>query len=263
MAMGLHVAPDALQLPAGETGGQAFVANNGAIPVSNTGSVPAAASMIAVVNSGNNPAFANNTGNSLAAVSPAAATKKGWVSLFDGKSLNGWKVGENAGTFSVENGAIVVHGPRAHLFYVGDAGQHNFRNFEFEAKVKTTPGSNSGIYFHTAYQEKGWPEKGFEVQVNNSHTDWKRTSSLYDIKDIREVHAADDVWYTQYIRVQGKTVTLKVNGKTVLEYTEPEHTTAPQGHAGRVIDRGTFALQGHDPKSKVYFKDLKVRQLPD
>ncbi len=186
-----------------------------------------------------------------------------WIPLFDGKTLNGWTVGENAGTFSVEDGKIVVHGPRAHLFYTGDAGGHNFKNFEFEATVMTTPGSNSGIYFHTEYQEKGWPGKGFEVQVNNSHTDWKRTGSLYDVKEIKEKLADDNVWYTQSIRVTGKQVTIKVNGKTVLEYTEPAGAVSPEGHPGRVIGSGTFALQGHDPKSKVYYKDVKVKILPD
>src|SRR5262245_18282717 len=82
-----------------------------------------------------------------------------WISLFDGKSLANWKVGENASTFSVENGTIVAHGPTAHLFYTGDVRQHNFKNFEFKADVMTTPGSNSGIYFHTEYQESSWPKK--------------------------------------------------------------------------------------------------------
>ena len=61
-------------------------------------------------------------------------TDNDWVSLFDGKSLNGWKVGNNAETFSIENGAISVHGKVAHLFYVGDVNQHNFKNFEFNAQ---------------------------------------------------------------------------------------------------------------------------------
>src|ERR1700733_6343889 len=105
----------------------------------------------------------------------------GWISLFDGKSLKDWKVGKNASTFSVDSGMIIVHGPTAHLFYVGDVKNHDFKNFEFKAQVMTTPGSNSGIYFHTVYQDSSWPAKGFEVQVNNSHSDWKRTGSLYDI----------------------------------------------------------------------------------
>ena len=127
------------------------------------------------------------------------AQDAGWVSLFDGKSLDGWKVGENAASFSVADGAIVVNGPRAHLYYVGPVGNHDFKNFEFKADVMTTPGSNSGIYFHTAYQEGGWPSKGYEVQVNNSHTDPKRTAGLYAIvgqhgaagQGRRMVHDAD------------------------------------------------------------------------
>src|ERR1700712_358794 len=114
-----------------------------------------------------------------------------WVSLFDGKSLSGWKVGDNASTFSVSNGEIVVHGPTAHLFYDGDYHNHSFKNFELKVDVMTYPGSNSGIYFHTQYQETGWPSHGFEVQVNNSHTDWKRTGSLYNVVDVKEIYVKD------------------------------------------------------------------------
>jgi len=109
-----------------------------------------------------------------------------WVSLFDGKSLTDWKVGNNASTFSVQNGEIVVHGPTAHIFYDGPYKDHNFKNFELKVDVMTMPGSNSGIYFHTIYQDGGWPSRGFEVQVNNSHTDWRRTGSLYGISDVRK-----------------------------------------------------------------------------
>ena len=184
-----------------------------------------------------------------------------WISLFDGKSLDGWKASENPETFSVEDGMIVVHGPRSHLFYVGDVQNHNFKNFEFKAQVMTTPGSNSGMYFHTEYQEEGWPSKGYEVQVNNSHTDWRRTASLYAIDDVREVPAKDNEWFTQHIIVQGKKVTIKVNGETQVEYTEPDNLEADRGD--RRISSGTFALQGHDPESKVYYKDIMVKPLPD
>jgi len=186
-----------------------------------------------------------------------------WIPLFDGKSLDNWKVGDNAGTFTIENGTIVAHGPVAHLFYEGDVAQHNFKNFEFKADVMTTPGSNSGIYFHTAYQEKSWPQKGYEVQVNNSHTDWRRTGSLYGIQDIKEVFVKDNEWFTEYIKVEGKRVTVKLNDKTVVEYTEPENVQRDAGSEGRVLSSGTFALQGHDPNSKVFFKNIMVRPLPD
>ena len=189
--------------------------------------------------------------------------QEGWVSLFDAKSLTGWKVGENANTFSVENGTIVAHGPTAHLFYQGEVHQHNFKNFEFKADVMTTPGSNSGIYFHTVYQDSSWPKKGYEVQVNNSHTDWRRTGSLYAVQDVKEVYVKDNEWFTEYFKVEGKHVIVKINDKTVVDYTEPDNVKRDAGSEGRLISSGTFALQGHDPNSKVFFKNIMVKVLPD
>ena len=186
---------------------------------------------------------------------------KGWISLFDGKSLNNWKVGENASTFSVDSGMIIAHGPVAHLFYNGDVMNHNFKNFEFKAEVMTNPGSNSGIYLHTVYQESSWPKKGYEVQVNNSHTDWRRTGSLYAIEDVKEVYVKDKEWYTEYIKVEGKRIIIKINDKTVVDYTEPENVKRGPGNEARLISSGTFALQGHDPKSIVHYRNILVRPL--
>lgn len=191
-----------------------------------------------------------------------AATPDGWVSLFDGNTLTGWRASENPATFSVDDGKIVVHGPRAHLFYEGPVMNHDFENFEFKAQVMTTPGSNSGIFFHTEYQEEGWPAKGYEVQVNNTQSDWRRTGSLYSYDDVREVHVPDNEWFTQHIIVQDDKVTVKLNGKTVVEYTEPEDAERSAGEQGRRLSSGTFALQGHDPDSRVYYKDIMVKPLP-
>jgi len=183
-----------------------------------------------------------------------SAADDGWIKLFDGKSLNGWKAAEHPATFTVADGAIVVYGERAHLFYEGDAHQHNFKNFEFKADVMTTPGSNSGIFIHTAYQEEGWPSKGYEIQVNNTHTDWRKTGSIYAVQDVKEAPAKDNEWFTEQITVQGKKITIKINGKVINEYTEGEN--------GR-LSSGTIALQGHDPKSKVYYKNVMIKVLPD
>lgn len=184
-----------------------------------------------------------------------------WISLFDGKSLDGWKVGDNAETFSVDSGMIKVNGNTAHLFYDGAVNNHDFKNFEFKADVLTKPHSNSGIYFHTQFQQGSWPEKGYEVQVNNSHGDWRRTGSLYAVEDVKEVYVKDDVWFTEYIKVEGKHVIIKINDKTVVDYTEPDNVQRPDDMKGRVISDGTFALQGHDPGSTVYFKNIMVKVL--
>jgi hypothetical protein len=187
--------------------------------------------------------------------------KEKWINLFDGKTFDGWKASDKPGTFSIKDGMIVVHGERSHLYYVGPVENANFKNFEFMAKVKTEPGSNSGIYFHTAFQETGWPEKGYETQINNSHSDWKRTSSIYDVVNVKQVPAKDNEWFTQHIIVKDKHVIVKTNGKVIVDYTEPENVERPEW-PGRKFSSGTFCLQGHDPKSIVYYKDIKVKPLP-
>jgi len=180
-----------------------------------------------------------------------------WVSMFDGKSLQGWKAStENPETFTVEDGTIKVFGPRAHLFYGAD-GNSKFTNFEFECEVKTTEGANSGIFFHTSYQDKGWPSYGYEAQVNATHEDWRKSGSVYGVKDLREIAHKDNEWFTYLIKVEGKKVTIKFNGEVVNEYIEPADHTWKK----KCLRTGTIAIQGHDPKSLVYFRNLRIRSL--
>ena len=202
-------------------------------------------------------------GSLLIALTASFSTRQddGWISLFDGETLDGWRASEHPDTFSVEDGKIVVDGPRAHLFYEGPVENHDFDNFEFKAQVMTTPGSNSGMYVHTQYQEEGWPSQGYEIQVNNSHTDWRRTGSLYGIDDVKEQIVPDNEWYTEHIIVDGKHITVKINGQTVVDYTEPDDVQREEGSEDRRLSSGTVALQGHDPDSKVYYKDIMVKPL--
>ncbi len=185
-----------------------------------------------------------------------------WIPLFNGKNLENWKVGENADTFSVVDGAIKVAGTRAHLFYQGDIANHNFKNFEFKATVMTKPGANSGIYIHTEYQQGGWPSKGYEVQVNNSQEDWKRTGSLYDVLNVQETYVSDNEWYTEYVKVEGNRIIVKINDIVVVDYTEPKEPKRNDGQKNRLLSSGTFALQGHDPGSVIFYKDIMVKPLP-
>src|SRR5882762_5687601 len=101
----------------------------------------------------------------------AADDEAGFKTLFDGKTFAGWKMAnEHPDTWKIEDGAFVAKGERCHLYYVGD--EQPFKDFELKVDVMTEPNSNGGIYFHTEYQETSWPRKGFECQVNVSHTDW-------------------------------------------------------------------------------------------
>jgi len=192
------------------------------------------------------------------AVRADAAADDGWIELFNGKSLDGWKVGDNASSFKVEDGAIVVNGPRAHLFYDGPVQNHDFRNFEVKAEIMTFPKANSGFYIHTKYQETGWPDVGYEVQVNNSHKDPVRTGSLYNVVKVFEPASPDNQWFTMYVKVEGQRILVKVGDKTLVDYTEK-----PEDIKGnRKLSSGTFALQAHDPVSKVLYRSVKVRPLP-
>ena len=188
------------------------------------------------------------------------SVEDGFVSLFDGKSLSGWKVAEeNPQSWKVVDGKLVCEGPRCHLFYAGKLAP--FRNFHFVADIMTMPGSNAGIYFHTKYQATDWPRQGFECQVNVSHKDPKKTSSLYAVDNVADPGVKDNEWYTQEIIVKGNNIVLKVNGKTMVNYTEAEGQAPASKQFERLLGEGTFALQAHDPDSKVYFKNLRVKKL--
>ena len=205
-------------------------------------------------------AKADDAAQAAAAIKPDS---DGFYSLFDGKTLNGWKVGKNPETFTVNEGMICAKGPGpSHLFYVGPVQNHDFKDFHFKAEVMTFPNANSGIYFHTKFQEEGWPSQGFECQVNNTYEkDPRKTASLYAVKDVKQAAAKDNEWFTYEIIVKGRQITMKINGKTVNEHTIAEDYKPPQNMKGRVLSSGTFALQGHDPGSKVCYRNIKVKPL--
>lgn len=188
-----------------------------------------------------------------------AADEAGFKRLDDGKSFAGWKANENAESWKIDDGAFVAHGPRSHLFYVGD--DKPFVNFELKVDVKTEPHSNGGIYFHTRYQDSGWPKYGFEAQVNNTYNkDPRKSGSLYQVQDVAEQKLKDDVWNTETIIVRGKHIIIKLNDETVVDYTEPAGQQ-PGKDFTRVVGSGTFALQAHDPESTVRYKNIRVKRL--
>lgn len=193
--------------------------------------------------------------SSVSAAEPTA-DKDGWLTIFDGKSLDGWKIAEeDKKSFSLQEGAIVAHGPRSHAFYMGS--DKPFKNFEFKAEVMTKENSNGGIFFHTKYQETDWPKIGHECQVNNTfNKDPQKTGGVYNKSKVLEAPAKDNEWFHYYIKVEGKRVIVKINDKQVVDYTEGECADT------RCVGEGTFALQAHDPGSTVYYRNIQVKRLP-
>lgn len=196
----------------------------------------------------------------IAAPLMAAENETGFTPLMDGKTFDNWKIAEpERKSWTIEDGAFVARGDRSHLFYM-PKDEKPFVNFELKVDVKTTSGSNGGIFIHTAWQESNWPKAGYEIQVNQTHSDWRKSGSIYAVNDVKETHVKDGEWYTNHIIVQGKRIIVKLNDKVVNDWTE-EPDRKPGPDFTRILSSGTFALQAHDPKSVVHYRDVRVKRL--
>jgi hypothetical protein len=184
----------------------------------------------------------------------SAADKDGWISLFNGKDLTGWKLSDKS-KITVEDGKIICQGRASHAFT-----DWQFKYFIFEADVQTHPHANSGIYFHTHYQAKGFPDTGYESQVNVSHGDPVKTGSLYHVVLLKTTPAKDNEWYKQTIIVEGKHIIVKVNDEVVVDYTEKPEDAAKRKEK---LSCGSFALQAHDPRSVTWYRNIRVKPLAD
>ena len=184
--------------------------------------------------------------------------KEAWVQLFNGKDLTGWKVyPKGVGKWKVEDGAIVGSGNASHLF----SERGDYKNFRFRIEAKINDKGNSGQYVRTKF-EKGFPT-GFEAQINATHGDPVKTGSLYpdgrqaDMKKVtsnivlKAPHEPDE-WFTQEVVCVGPKITIIVNGKKTVEWTDPKHR----------FKSGHFAIQQHDPGSVVRVRKVEVMELP-
>jgi hypothetical protein len=171
----------------------------------------------------------------------------GWVKMFNGQNLDGWKATERPDNWTVQDGMIVGKGERSHLFWM----QEECENCEFKATVKISDKGNSGMYFRAQFGGPGWP-KGYEAQVNSSHGDPVKTGSLYNIVKNFDPLVPPDTWFTQHIIADGNHITIKVNDKVIVDHVEEKN----------LHTKGYLALQQHDPGSTVMYKDLMFRKLP-
>ena len=180
-----------------------------------------------------------------------AEVEAGFTSLSDGKTFDGWKSStDHADTWKLEDGAFVTRGQTAHLFYVGPLAP--FTNFDLRVDVMSDPGANGGIYFHTKFQQAGFPRFGIETQVDNSHSDWRRTGSLYGFVKVLDQLVPPDTWFTQEVTAVGNHIVIKVNGKTTVDYVDTKNTHM----------KGHFAFQQHNLGSEVWIRNVQVKELP-
>ncbi|MEZ5942347.1 MAG: DUF1080 domain-containing protein [Planctomycetaceae bacterium] len=188
-------------------------------------------------------------------VNLAQADDAKWISLFDGKSLDGWKkVGREDSNWEVKDGAITGTGQPSML--VTTTGP--YKNFRYRAEVKINDGGNSGLYFRTK-PEPGFVD-GYEAQIDSTHRDPIRTGSLYGFCHVYQQHVKPDTWFTYELEVRddvwrGREMTrikITVDGNELYEYLDFAKTF-PEGH---------FAFQQHDPGSVVSIRKVEVQPLP-
>jgi len=204
-------------------------------------------------------ALAASAAGATAAEKAGADDKEsGWVSLFDGKTLSGWEMlelGEKGSSkWEVKDGALVGTGKPSMLY----SPKGHYKNFRYRAEIKINDHGNSGMYVR-APKERTFT-KGYEIQVNSSHTDPVRTGSVYTYVEVFKQLVPPDTWFTQEVEVVDKEyrgkmlphITVWVNGE--LLYLFRDHTGfAREGH---------FAFQQHDPGSVVQIRKVEVKELP-
>jgi len=208
----------------------------------------------------------------LLALTTAVSHAEDWRPLFNGKDVTGWRANLDPAAFTVVDGVLRVHASsqtRAHLFYVGDRqdGLEAFKDFELEATVRAEPNSNGGIFVHTdmtTRDDRKHLARGYEVQLNSSTQEKRKTGSLYAIVDLDQSPVDETNWFTVRIVVRGKRITVSLDGKEVVDYTEPPDVVRPENRAGRIFSPhgGAIALQAHDSGSVWYFRDIRIKVLP-
>jgi len=179
-----------------------------------------------------------------------------WISLFDGKSLDGWeRVGNEKSKWVVEDGAMTASGPASML--VNTSGP--YKNFRYRAECKISDGGNSGLYFRTT-RKPGFMD-GYEAQIDSTHTDPIRTGSLYGMCHVYKELVKPDTWFNYELEVRddiwrGRKMTrvkITVDGNELYEYMDFELT----------FKNGHFAFQHHDPGSIVHVRKVEVMRLAD
>jgi hypothetical protein len=192
-------------------------------------------------------------------VTPPAVTP-GFVSLFNGKDLKGWRTHQSQrGKWEVKDGVLIGSGPQDSYLYTDE---DDFVDFELHVEAKVNDGGNSGVFFRAGSAPTLPPRNphhpsGYEVQINSTHADLERTGSLFAypggcVASHRDRLIPAGRWFTLDIRAEGDHINVKVDGKTTADFTNQATRNT----------RGTIALEHLDARTVVEFRKLEVKRLP-
>jgi hypothetical protein len=194
----------------------------------------------------------------------AALSHAAWKPLFNGQDLSGWKM-TGPGRFVVENGQMYTEGGMGLLVYE----KEKFGNTTVRVVFKTTGDKdNSGVIIRLPQVAPDpWygVHNGYEVQIDAGGDEWHSTGALYSISKVSErAQKPAGEWNTMDIVLKGGKTTILLNGKKVNEYTEgqpvPPRKQWYEPVRGPRAVVGYIGLQNHDPRSKVYFKEISVKK---
>lgn len=167
----------------------------------------------------------------------------GWISLFDGQTLFGWKAHSEA-DWKVVDGAIVVTSGKPGLLCTSV----QFDNYVLKADFRAAKGTNSGIFLRTAQVPamQDITTKCYELNIAPPDNPFP-TGSLVGRKKYAEAGESDQ-WRTLEATVDGPKVVIKLDGQEVLSYDDPK--PAPRGYIGLQLNSG-----------KCEFKNIKLQPL--
>jgi len=204
---------------------------------------------------------------SLCAFTAFAADDPGFRTLFDGKTLNGWKlVGGHGPGYVVEGDRIVC--PKeggGNLFTEKEYG-----NFVFRFEFLLTPGANNGIGIRAPYEGDA-AYKGMEIQIlDDSDISYKGVirpeqyhGSVYDVIPARTgFRRPVGEWNDEEITANGRRITVKLNGVIILDASLDivREAKVLEKHPGLARTAGHVGFLGHG--SHVEFRNIRIRELP-
>lgn len=169
----------------------------------------------------------------------ASCNQSGSGILFDGKDCSKWNINEGV---SVKDNTLALAGAEAKAILKNG----KYKDFELTMELKTSPGAKGSVWFHTDSQLS----KGYHVAINNDRTDpvwWKMTGSLESVRNLTKSFIKENEWFQMHITVNGKAITIDINGEPVVEYIEPVDPYRIAPNTATILSEGTFAIISDTP----------------
>jgi hypothetical protein len=199
---------------------------------------------------------------------PLLGAEEGFVSLFDGKTLNGWFIVNKMGPgFLVRDGMIVCPFEGGQKLMT----QKEYANFVLRLEYKLEADSNNGIGIR-APREGQTSVHGMEIQIlDQTGPKFKNVKlkpeqyhgSIYDVWPARTGFLKPPgEWNEQEIRAEGRRITIRLNGVVVLDADLDlvREEAVLKKHPGLGRKSGHIVLLGH--QAHVEFRNLRIRELP-